>query len=181
MHAQLGNVALSCLHQETRESLGIDLEDSVVIVDEGHNLVDAVNAVHSATMTLGQLATAKSALNTYFTRFSSRLAPGASTSPSHNPEYNPLPCMSALIDRSWNGCGCLHCSILPCVAHCRLYCVRQLIKSFRWLQGTASTSRASLRWRQPCMAVWVKMGEIRQQLPRSSQSTTSCSPRGLTI
>lgn len=64
--------------QETRESLGIDLEDSVVIVDEGHNLVDAVNAVHSATMSRGQLATAKSALDAYFTRFSSRLAPGAS-------------------------------------------------------------------------------------------------------
>ena len=54
-----------------------------MIVDEGHNLVDAVNAVHSATVSRGQLATAKSALNTYFARFSSRLAPGASTSPSH--------------------------------------------------------------------------------------------------
>ena len=50
-----------------------------MIVDEGHNLVDAVNAVHSAVISRGQLATAKSALDTYFTRFSSRLAPGAST------------------------------------------------------------------------------------------------------
>ena len=63
--------------QETRESLGISLENSVVIVDEGHNLVDAVNAVHSATISRSQLATAKSALDTYFARFSSRLAPGA--------------------------------------------------------------------------------------------------------
>ncbi len=55
-----------------------------MIVDEGHNLVDAVNAVHSAvSISASQLATAKSALNTYFARFSSRLAPGASTSPSH--------------------------------------------------------------------------------------------------
>ena len=50
-----------------------------MIVDEGHNLVDAVNAVHSAVIFRGQLATAKLALDTYFTRFSSRLAPGAST------------------------------------------------------------------------------------------------------
>ena len=62
--------------QEARESLGIDLEDSVVIVDEGHNLVDAVNAIHSATISRGQLAAAESALGVYFTRFSSRLAPG---------------------------------------------------------------------------------------------------------
>ena len=63
--------------QETRESLGVNLENSIVIADEGHNLVDAVNAVHSATISRGQLATAKSALNTYYARFSSRLAPGS--------------------------------------------------------------------------------------------------------
>jgi Rad3-related DNA helicase len=54
----------------------VDLTDSIVIVDEGHNLIDAVNAVHSATVSLGQLTTAKAALDTYFTRFSNRLAPG---------------------------------------------------------------------------------------------------------
>ncbi len=54
----------------------MDLTDSIVIVDEGHNLVDAVNTVHSAIVSRGQLATAKAALDTYFTRFSDRLAPG---------------------------------------------------------------------------------------------------------
>ena len=54
----------------------MDLTDSIVIVDEGHNLIDAVNAVHSATVSRGQLTTAKAALDTYFTRFSNRLAPG---------------------------------------------------------------------------------------------------------
>lgn len=63
--------------QETRESLGVNLEGAIVIVDEGHNLVDAVNAIHSATITRDQLATAKRALKTYFDQFSSRLAPGA--------------------------------------------------------------------------------------------------------
>ena len=69
--------------QETRESLGIDLEDSIVIVDEGHNLVDAVNAVHSAVISRSQLAIAKSALDTYSACFSSRLAPGASPQSFH--------------------------------------------------------------------------------------------------
>ena len=49
----------------------------MVIVDEAHNLIDAVNAVHSAAITRRQLAAAKSALDTYYGRFSSRLAPGA--------------------------------------------------------------------------------------------------------
>ena len=55
----------------------MNLEGAVVIVDEAHNLVDAVNAVHSAVITRKQLATAKSALDTYYGRFSGRLAPGA--------------------------------------------------------------------------------------------------------
>ncbi|CAK0764311.1 hypothetical protein CVIRNUC_003145 [Coccomyxa viridis] len=66
------------LLQETRESLGVNLEGAVVIVDEAHNLIDAVNAVHSAVITRKQLATAKSALDAYYGRFSSRLAPGNS-------------------------------------------------------------------------------------------------------
>ena len=48
----------------------------MVIVDEAHNLVDAVNAVHSAVITRKQLATAESALDAYHGRFSGRLAPG---------------------------------------------------------------------------------------------------------
>ena len=55
----------------------MNLEGAVVIVDEAHNLVDAVNAVHSAVITRRQLATAQSALDTYYGRFSGRLAPGA--------------------------------------------------------------------------------------------------------
>lgn len=63
--------------QEMRESLGMRLEGSVVIVDEAHNIVDAVNGVHSATMSGKQLATAHSALDNYYQRFRARLAPGA--------------------------------------------------------------------------------------------------------
>lgn len=62
--------------QETRESLGLRLEGAVVIVDEAHNLVDAVNAVHGAAASGRQLATARAALTAYHDRFRSRLAPG---------------------------------------------------------------------------------------------------------
>lgn len=62
--------------QETRESLGVRLEGNVVVVDEAHNLVDAVNNVHSATISAQQLATAHSALDNYYQRFRSLLAPG---------------------------------------------------------------------------------------------------------
>ncbi len=53
------------------------LEGAVVIVDEAHNLVDAVNAVHGATLTGRQLAAARGALRAYHDRFRARLAPGA--------------------------------------------------------------------------------------------------------
>ena len=38
-----------------RDSLGISLEGNVVIFDEAHNLVDAVNANHSFAVGLSQL------------------------------------------------------------------------------------------------------------------------------
>jgi chromosome transmission fidelity protein 1 len=37
----------SLLHPETRQSLGIQIKDSVVIIDEAHNLVDTINEVHN--------------------------------------------------------------------------------------------------------------------------------------
>lgn len=73
--ARLGLIAGATV-QEMRESLGVRLEGSVVIIDEAHNIVDAVNGVHSATLSARQLATAQSALDNYYQRFSTRLAPG---------------------------------------------------------------------------------------------------------
>lgn len=67
--------------QETRESLGVRLEGNIVVVDEAHNLVDAVNNVHSALVSAQQLATAQSALDNYFQRFRSVLAPGVCLHP----------------------------------------------------------------------------------------------------
>jgi chromosome transmission fidelity protein 1 len=64
------------LSEDIRESFGIDLKGSVVVVDEAHNLVDAINSVHSAVVTEKQLSTAYHQLTSYQQRFRSRLGPG---------------------------------------------------------------------------------------------------------
>ncbi|KAK9816819.1 hypothetical protein WJX72_005361 [[Myrmecia] bisecta] len=66
------------LLQDTRDSLGVQLEGSVVIVDEAHNLVDAVNGAHSALVSRCQLAGAHAQLSSYHECFRARLAPGNS-------------------------------------------------------------------------------------------------------
>jgi hypothetical protein len=43
------------LHGPTRQSLGLNLHNAVVILDEAHNIVDAVNGMHSAVVTAGQV------------------------------------------------------------------------------------------------------------------------------
>ena len=35
------------LHKSTRDAVGIKLKDSVIIVDEAHNLIDTINTLHS--------------------------------------------------------------------------------------------------------------------------------------
>ncbi len=65
--------------QETREALGVRLEGAVVIVDEAHNLVDAVNACHGAQASAAQLGRARRALQAYHNRFRARLAPGVAS------------------------------------------------------------------------------------------------------
>ena len=64
-----------CL-QDARHSLGINLRDAVIVVDEAHNLVDAVNGVHSATITALQLRMVLSQLEGYWQRFQSKLGAG---------------------------------------------------------------------------------------------------------
>lgn len=62
--------------QDSRDSLGLHLKGSVVVVDEAHNLVDAVNSVHCAEVSAQQLTAAETQLSTYFERFRTRLAAG---------------------------------------------------------------------------------------------------------
>lgn len=45
------------LHQATRESLGVDLKDNIVVLDEAHNVIDAILEMHSVTLTANQVHT----------------------------------------------------------------------------------------------------------------------------
>ena len=64
----------SLVNEGTRQSLGVDLTGSVVIFDEAHNLVDAINANHSASLTLSKLVLASEALSAYLDRYQSMLS-----------------------------------------------------------------------------------------------------------
>ncbi|KAI7873826.1 DNA repair helicase [Lichtheimia hyalospora FSU 10163] len=61
------------LHASTRESLGISLKDSIVIIDEAHNVIETVTAIHTVVLTLNQIRTALSQLAMYMERYRSRL------------------------------------------------------------------------------------------------------------
>ncbi|DBA85066.1 TPA: hypothetical protein ACH3X2_005791 [Trebouxia sp. C0005] len=66
------------LSQESRDSLGLHLKGSIIVVDEAHNLVDAVNGIHCAEVSINQLNAAETQLTGYFERFRTRLASGNS-------------------------------------------------------------------------------------------------------
>lgn len=64
----------SLLHADTRETLGVKLENAVVIFDEAHNLVDAVHGSYGASVTLEQLRDVDDMLTAYVERFKTRLS-----------------------------------------------------------------------------------------------------------
>lgn len=61
------------LHEDTRKALGIDLRGQIVIMDESHNLIDTVNAIHSVELTLSKATQALSQLNLYYEKYIARL------------------------------------------------------------------------------------------------------------
>lgn len=63
------------LQKETREAFGIDLTGSIVIIDEAHNLIDAINSIHSVTLSLEAVEKSQRALIQYFDRYGKRLNP----------------------------------------------------------------------------------------------------------
>lgn len=72
--AEIITLPYPLLLQETaREALGIKLEGNIVIVDEAHNIMDAVANVHAAEIRLGDLKRARQMLGVYFKRFGKKL------------------------------------------------------------------------------------------------------------
>ena len=51
----------------------MSVKDHVVIIDEAHNLMDAIAGIHSVTVSLSQLQTAIAQLTTYARKFKNRL------------------------------------------------------------------------------------------------------------
>ena len=52
---------------------GVRLKNAVVVIDEAHNLVDTVSALHSSHAQLGALQTAHQQLSAYLERYEKRL------------------------------------------------------------------------------------------------------------
>ena len=65
----------SLIHKQTREALGIKLENCVVIIDESHNLVESIIHAHSSQVTNSQFQKAFTYLSSYFEKYKNRLKP----------------------------------------------------------------------------------------------------------
>lgn len=63
------------LDEASREAAGICLTDAVIIFDEAHNLIGAINEMNSCQVSQGQLSLVAGGLRRYLDRFRGRLAP----------------------------------------------------------------------------------------------------------
>ena len=61
------------LQKTARDALGIKLEGNVVIIDEAHNIMDAVSNVYAADIRLSDLRRAREMLGIYVKRFGKKL------------------------------------------------------------------------------------------------------------
>ncbi|CAI9114124.1 OLC1v1014776C2 [Oldenlandia corymbosa var. corymbosa] len=66
----------SLLSKSSRESLGLNLKNNIVIIDEAHNLADSLITMYDARITLSQLERIHSHLEKYLQRFYNLLGPG---------------------------------------------------------------------------------------------------------
>jgi chromosome transmission fidelity protein 1 len=61
------------LQKSAREALGVSVKDHVVIIDEAHNLMDAIANTYSCSISIDQLETATSQVMVYVQTFKNRL------------------------------------------------------------------------------------------------------------
>lgn len=61
------------LQKSAREALNLSVKGHIIIIDEAHNLMDAIAGIHSVTISLSQLQTAIGQLTTYARKFATRL------------------------------------------------------------------------------------------------------------
>ena len=65
----------SVLSKSVRETSGVRIKGSVVIIDEAHNIADAVNNMHSVVLNLAHIQTAKLQVLAYYNRFKNMFKP----------------------------------------------------------------------------------------------------------
>lgn len=63
------------LHKGTRESFGLDLKDSIVIIDEAHNLLETISSVYSVEISASQIASLQKYVTLYISKYYSRFNP----------------------------------------------------------------------------------------------------------
>jgi chromosome transmission fidelity protein 1 len=61
------------LQRSAREALGLSLKNHVVIIDEAHNLMDAIAGIYSVSVTLDQVQQARTQLTVYLQKFRNKL------------------------------------------------------------------------------------------------------------
>ena len=43
------------LHPQAREAVGVDVRGNIVVIDEAHNLIEAINDLHAVQLTVAQV------------------------------------------------------------------------------------------------------------------------------
>ncbi|KAF9614380.1 hypothetical protein IFM89_018279 [Coptis chinensis] len=66
----------SLLTKSARQSLGVNLKNSVIIIDEAHNLADSLTSMYDTKITFSQLKEVQSQLELYLGRFRNLLGAG---------------------------------------------------------------------------------------------------------
>lgn len=61
------------LQKSARDALGIKIKDNIVIIDEAHNIMDAISGVHAAEIKMSDLQCARRMLGAYIRRFGKKL------------------------------------------------------------------------------------------------------------
>jgi len=60
------------LHSGTRNAIGLKTNNSVVLLDEAHNIIESISNMYSTHVTLTQLEESGKGLKTYIARYMSR-------------------------------------------------------------------------------------------------------------
>lgn len=63
------------LHHETRKASALDLKESVVVIDEAHNILETICSIHSASISGQQLVGSHTILSRYYMKYHSRMNP----------------------------------------------------------------------------------------------------------